>query len=35
VAAGINENTNDPLRQYLSKGSVLETFSQADLDVIA
>jgi len=32
---GINENTNELLRQYLPKGSDLSRFSQEELDAIA
>ncbi|MCX4768168.1 hypothetical protein [Streptomyces sp. NBC_01285] len=32
---GTNENTNRLLRQRLSKGADLRTFSQTDLDAIA
>jgi hypothetical protein len=33
--SGINENTNGLLRQYLPKGSDLNSFSQKELDAIA
>lgn len=33
--SGTNENMNKLLRQYLSKGTNLATYSQADLDAIA